>query len=298
MRQALEYQRWFRGNGGELLANRILLPAAGHFEQVAAFLSAELLRNEAAADLARAFARTEPLIDLAIQDLQIADETFVGLCGEMLLLHALLRESSADRVAEVLESWKGHRETARDFQLGPLGVEVKTTTGATSSHLFRGVHQLEIGHGVDGIEETEYKLVSVGIEWAQRGDDANTTSLPEIVDGVLEGVNDALGDAAPVLISDLLSRIADYGAPTAIGYRHATMAKSARFSGRLRLVFARGYDLADDAIRLLSTDDMRARPFIEADSLSLRVDLPDQVRGDVNPIVGLANLARRIMGAE
>lgn len=53
----------------------------------------------------------------------------------------------------------------------------------------------------------------------------------------------------------------------------------------------RCYDMTDEAIRLLTTDDMRRRPFIDAESLRLRVNLPDQVTGDVNPRIGLSNLA-------
>lgn len=55
--------------------------------------------------------------------------------------------------------------------------------------------------------------------------------------------------------------------------------------------------MKDEAIRLLTTDDLRARPMIETDSLHLRVNLPDQVRGDINPIVGLTNCAGRILTA-
>jgi hypothetical protein len=141
VREALEYQRWFRTGGDELLANRILLPAAGHFEQVAAFLCTELLRNGAAENLAKAFSRTEPLIELAIEDLTLADESLLGLCGEMLVLQSLLKEAAEERVAEVVSSWKGHAETPRDFQLGEIGIEVKTTTRMASSHLFSGLHQ-------------------------------------------------------------------------------------------------------------------------------------------------------------
>jgi hypothetical protein len=295
VREALEYQRWFRANGDELLANRILLPAAEHFEQVAAFLSTELLRNDAITDLPQAFSRTEPLIELAIEDLMIADETFLGLCGEMLVLHALLQAASDELVGEVIDSWKGHRETARDFQLGGVGVEVKTTTGSTSSHLFRGVHQLEPGHGVEGAEESDFLLASIGLEWPSPEDTANTTSLPELVDGVNARVKQAVGASAPVVIEELLDRITAYGSPAAIGYDHRTMAESARFSRRFRLHFARSYDMTDESIRLLTTDEMRARPFIDAESLRMRVNFPDQVSGDLNPIVGLGNATRQIM---
>src|SRR4051812_1393426 len=106
VRDAIEHERWFRVGGDELLANRILLPAAGHFEQVAAFLCTELLRNDAIDDLTGAFARTEPLIELAIEDLLIADETLLGLCGELMLLRALITTASDDYVGRILDGWK------------------------------------------------------------------------------------------------------------------------------------------------------------------------------------------------
>jgi hypothetical protein len=297
VREALEYQRWFRAGGDELLANRILLPSAGHFEQVAAFLATELLRNNGTTDLTGAFARTEPLIELAIEDLMIADETYLGLCGEMLMLHALLQAAPAERVSEVVDSWKGHRETARDFQLGWVGIEVKTTTHSTSSHLFRGVHELELGHGVDSAEETSFLLASLGLEWAGPEDPVNTTSLAELVDGMIERITEALGASAAAAIDDFVAHIAAYGSPTALGYDHPTMAGRARFRRPFRLRFARTYDMTDESIRLLTTDDMRARPFIDAESLHMRVNLPDQVSGDINPIVGLANTAGQILKA-
>jgi hypothetical protein len=159
------------------------------------------------------------------------------------------------------------------------------------------VDQFELGHGVDGVEETNYLLASLGLEWTDVNDPANTTNLPELVDGMAKRVSDALGASAAGCINDLVARIAEYGSPTRVGYDHRTMAATDRFSRRFRLRFARGYNIADNAIRLLSTDDMRARPFIDADSLYTRVNFPDQVRGDVNPVVGLANCARRILGA-
>jgi hypothetical protein len=298
VREALEHQRWFRADGGALEANRILLPEAGHFEQIAAFLSTELLRNGAATDLSAAFAKTEPLIEMAIEELLLADDAFRGLCGEMRLLLALMREASDDRVTDVLTSWKGHRETARDFQLGLAGVEVKTTTRSTSSHLFRGVHQLERGHGVNGAEETTYLLVSMGMTWVNAHEqDENTTSLPKLVDDTISRLRATMGPAAEGASADFLAHVADYGAPGTVGYDHATMREHQRFRRRFRLAFARGYDIADPQMRLLTTDDLVQRPFIQPDSLHMRVRFPDQVTGDVNPVHGLRKCAQRILTA-
>jgi hypothetical protein len=295
VREALEYQTWFRANGKQLLANRILLPAAGHFEQVAAFLGTELIRNGASSDLSRAFAQTEPLIEMAIEDLLLAEDALLGLCGELLLLNALLASAPDARVEEVLDSWKGYRETSRDFQLGCVGVEVKTTTRGSSSHLFRGVHQLEPGHGVGGADERSYALVSIGLEWIETGEEANTTSLPELVDGCVARLTDVLGPLAAAAVDELLQRVATYGLPTALGYQHNEMRGSARFARRFRVAFVRDYDMADEHIRLLTTDDMRARPYIDIESLHLRVNFPEKVSGDVNPVGGLNACATSIL---
>lgn len=286
VRTAIEHQRWFRSGGDEMQANRILLPPAGHFEQVAAFLSTELARNGASDDIARAFATTEPLIDLAIADLMMADEVLLGLCGEMLVLHALLQAAPDDDVAQVLASWKGHRDTARDFQLGRVGVEVKTTTHSSSSHRFRGIHQLEVGHGVDGQFEDTFALLSIGVEWTSP-DEPHATTLPELIELVTERTRAALGGQAEPRIDDLLDHVEMYGSPTKIGYDHRTMSSAGRFSRPLRVLFARCYDMGDEAIHLLTTDDLRSRPFIDGDSLHARINLPARVRGDVNPVNGL-----------
>lgn len=298
VRDALEHQRWFRVNGGSLEANRILLPEAGHFEQVAAFLTTELLRNGAEADLSAAFAKTEPLIEMAIEDLLLADSSFRGLCGEMRLLVALLREAPDDRVPDVLASWKGNRETARDFQLGLVGVEVKTTSRSTSSHVFRGVHQLELGHGVDGAEEETFLLVSLGLTWVHAHErDEATTNLPTLVEGALGRVRATMGSAAEGAAADFLARVADYGSPSTVGYDHMTVRDHPRFGRRFRVAFARAYDVADSQIRLLTTGDLVQRPYIQADSLHMRVEFPDQVTGDINPVHGLARCTERILAA-
>lgn len=294
VQDALDYQRWYRHDGSELWASRILLPAAGHYEQVAAFLCTELLRNGAVDDLDGAFARTEPLIDLAIHDLHIADEAFLGLCGEVLLLHALANAAPADQVGSVIDSWKGYRDSPRDFQLGLLGIEVKTTTGSVSSHRFSGVHQLEPGHGVDGMREVGYMVVSMGLEWCDSDGEPNATSLPQLVDGLLERIRTA-DERNRLRESELLRNISAYGRPRGSGYDHHSMADSTRYGKRFRLQFVRGYDMTDGSIRLLSTEDFQERPFLDPTSIRVRVNLPTQVAGDINPIVGLNRCAQRAL---
>lgn len=297
VRQATEHQRWFRSDGDELLANRILLPGAGHFDKMAALISTDLMRNGGIDDLPSAFATTEPLIDLAIGELLLAQNAFLGLCGEMLLLRTLLEAAPPSRNREVLDAWHGYRETPRDFQLGFVGVEVKTTTSGTSSHQFEGIHQLELGHGVDGTEEDHFYLCSVGLDWVVDGKDESTTTLPEIVEALLARMQETLGPVADNHINSFIRHISEYGLASELGYDHARMSEFARFNSRFSVRFVRCYDMTDNAIKLLTTDDMHARPFIERDSLRLRINLPDYVGGDLNPIDGLGPSAKRILAS-
>jgi hypothetical protein len=297
IRENLEYQTWYRkGLDNPLAANRLLLPAAGHFDHIAAFLCTELLRNGASTEPKRAFSRTEPVIELAIQRLRIADRAILGLCGELLLLEALARSAPDEKVAEVLDAWKGYRETARDLQVGDVGIEVKTTTRTTSSHPVQGVHQVELGHGVDGVPESTLLLVSIGIQWAEAdAETSNLTSLPQLVDAIVERTRQAMKASGDLVVAQLLRRIAEYGSSADIGYDHETMAGSAAFQRRFRRSFVRCYDMTDPAIQVLTGDDVRARPHVDTESVRFRINLPDQVRGDINPTVGLNESAARIV---
>lgn len=297
VRNALENQTWYQSDGNEFRANRLVLPAAGHFEKVAALISTDLLNNGAEHDLETAFSQTEPLIDLAIGDLLLADETFLGLCGEMLVLRSLLREAPPADRPMVLRSWFGYRETPRDFQIGFTGIEVKATTTEASSHLFAGVHQTEVGHGVNGLEENTLFVCSVGLEWARHGAAVSTTSLPEMVEEVSHLVLGAGRSMTERDLVDFFRNVARYGNSREFGYDHHTMSEFSRFDRRFSVRFVRLYDMGDDTIRLITTDDLNQRPFIDSASLSFRINLPNRVNGDLNPVTGLSNATKAILAA-
>lgn len=295
-RANLEHQEWFRADGEPLPANRLLLPAAGHFDQVAAFLCTELLRSGAADDLERAFRRTEPMIELAIERLRLTDQAIVGLCGELVLLLALLREATAGEAPHVLESWKGHRDTARDFQLAEVGVEVKATTGSTSSHPVQGVHQVEVGHGVDGVEEDRFFLVSIGLHLtSSAAHNGEAPTLPSLVEAVLEEADRSMGPSSRPVKEAFLDRVKSYGAPTEIGYDHQTMADHSAFGRHLRTTFVRCYDMRDEAVRVLRSTILDELSHVEPGSVHFRLRLPTQLRGDINPVVGLEATAKVIL---
>jgi len=299
VRRALEYQTWHRTSGQPIDASRLILPPVGHFDQVAAFISAELLRCGADTDIQRAFRKVEPIVEMAITKLRLTDQALLGLSGELLLLDAMLRNADDSALRAVMESWNGWRESTRDFSFGAVGVEVKTTTLPRSSHEVQGVHQLErVEQFGAGELERELFLVSVGLDWVSPGIDAGY-SIPRLVDSILKQLRDAPGlgvlDGA---IASFLDHLSQYGDEQDIGYDHETMSGQAAFSRFFVPRFVRCYDMADPLIEVLRSADVITHHHVDVQSVRFRVELPENVRGALNPVVGVNVAATTILSAD
>ena len=291
VKYAIHYHSWHRDTQPPLSANRILLPALGHFDQVGAFIAAELLREKADANMERAFAVIEPLIELAIKRLEIAESAILGLVGELLLLDALCRRADDRHVGPVVQAWDGWRRSARDLTWEGTGVEIKTTTRTTSSHAVRGVHQIEPAAATDdGPGESRLLLVSIGLR--QTDPNVPALSIPSLVESIVARLTVS---GAGGLVDEFLKRVAMYGSESGIGYEHATMANEAPFTTPFSLTFIRGYDMADPAVEVLRRDDVLAHQHVDAQSLSFRVDLPATITLN-NPIAGVRRVAEAILG--
>ena len=291
VKSAIHYHSWHRDTQPPLSANRILLPALGHFDQVGAFIAAELLREKADANMERAFAVIEPLIELAIKRLEIAESAILGLVGELLLLDALCRRADDRHVGPVVQAWDGWRRSARDLTWEGTGVEIKTTTRTTSSHAVRGVHQIEPAAATDdGPGESRLLLVSIGLR--QTDPNVPALSIPSLVESIVARLTVS---GAGGLVDEFLKRVAMYGSESGIGYEHATMANEAPFTTPFSLTFIRGYDMADPAVEVLRRDDVLAHQHVDAQSLSFRVDLPATITLN-NPIAGVRRVAEAILG--
>ncbi|MGE8375771.1 MAG: PD-(D/E)XK motif protein [Diaphorobacter nitroreducens] len=291
VKSAIHYHSWHRDTQPPLSANRILLPALGHFDQVGAFIAAELLREKADVNLERAFAVTEPLIELAIKRLEISENAILGLVGELLLLDALCRRAEDMRVRSIVQAWDGWRRSARDFTWEGTGVEIKTTTRTTSSHAVHGVHQIEPAATTDDAPgESRLLLVSIGL----RPTDPNVpaSSIPSLVESIVVRLT---ASGASGLVDEFLKRVAMYGSESGIGYEHATMANEAPFTTPFSVTFIRGYDMADPAVEVLRRDDVVAHQHVDVQSLTFRVELPATISLN-NPIAGVRRVAEAILG--
>lgn len=288
---AMHHHSWSRDDLPPLSANRILLPALGHFDQVGAFIAVELLREKADTDLARSFAVTEPLIELAIQRLEISESAILGLVGELVLLDALCRRADDLYVGSIVEAWDGWRRSARDLSWQGTGVEIKTTTRQSSSHAIHGIHQIEPTSATDDHPgEDRLLLVSVGLRVAEPEVPAFT--IPTLVDGILRRL-DATGN--PGLTEAFLRHVAVYGSESGIGYDHSTMANEAPFTTPFAVTFVRGYDMGDQDVEVLRRDDVITHQHVNVDSLTFQIDLPATISLD-NPVAGARRIAESILG--
>ena len=291
VKSAIHYHSWHRDTQPPLSANRILLPALGHFDQVGAFIAAELLREKADANLERAFAVTEPLIELAIKRLEVSENAILGLVGELLLLDALCRCADDMYVGPVVQAWDGWRRSARDLTWEGTGVEIKTTTRTTSSHAVHGVHQIEPAATTDdGPGESRLLLVSIGLR--QADPNVPALSIPSRVKSIVARLT---ASGASGLVDEFLKRVAMYGSESGIGYEHATMVNEAPFTTPFSVTFVRGYNMADPAVEVLRRDDVVAHQHVDAQSLTFRVDLPATISLN-NPIAGAGRVAESILG--
>lgn len=290
VREAMQHHDWHRDSGPVLSANRIVLPALGHFNQVGAFICTELLRNGAEDDVAEAFALTEPIIELAIKRLQISEGAMLGLAGELLILKSLVHEAEDAQVGAVLQSWAGWHRSHRDFTWNRVGVEVKTTMRPSSTHMVQGLHQVDPLPADDNTPgEERLLLVSIGL--TEAGPSSNTFSIPTLVDQILQRL-DATGNTA--LAAPFLQHVAAYGSESGFGYDHATMSADAPFTDSYVTSFCRGYDMGDPSIEVLRHDVVSAHHHVEAQSVRFTINLP-AVLTTQNPVNGANQVARDIL---
>ncbi|WP_285363672.1 PD-(D/E)XK motif protein [Microbacterium sp. LMC-P-041] len=291
VRDAIEFRVVHRDSHSSFQANRLLMPALGHFDQVAAFVCTELLRNDADTALAPAFKDAEPIIELAIERLRLSEQAIVGLAGELLLIDALCRRAHISQVADVIAGWDGWRRSSRDLAIGATGIEVKTTTGPGSSHFIEGVHQVEIDvAGVGPGTEERLLLVSIGLHPSSEG--GNTFTIPQLVDRVIGRME--VAGVPDSEIQSFLFRLSEYGGGPH-GYDHVTQASDPTYTTPFLTSFVRSYDMTDTAIQVLRRHDVAEHAHVDVSSVRYRVDLPVTL-GAGNPVAGANQVADAIFG--
>lgn len=259
---------------------------------MAALVCAELFRAGIETDFVGGFRKSEPILEFLIDRLGVSDGALLGLFGELLLLRALLQRANPADTREVIDGWQGWKPSLRDFVWGELGVEVKTTTRGNSTHEVQGVHQIEPARDyTKNPAESGLILVSLGARYGSPHE--NSHSVAGLVEAIVHRLMHA---GAEDRTSLFLSRVREYFAEHGLGYDHSTMSDEPAFSRAIELVFARGYDMADEAVLVPRRSDLVPFAHVDLSSVRYKVDLPVTVNGNLNPTVGLQQVARRILG--
>lgn len=295
VRARVEYDAWVQSDGSRIEASRLLLPAEGQYDSLAAFLLTHLVENGAKENLAEGFRRSEAAISVILETWLSHEEKSIGLSGELLVLRELLRQAPA-RTAEVADAWQGHQHTARDFQLGSVGAEVKTTRREVSRHHINGVRQVELGHRRSGGHETHLFLVSVGVTVIPVDEpQEHGWSLPSLVDHVLGLLETAaLQDGERDRVrEEFLAKVHRYG--DGGWYDHASAASRDMHDQPFRTTFVRAYDITDEAIQLVRATDLAAFTAVLPETVRYEMELPVRVRGDLNPVAGLVPAIRNLV---
>lgn len=283
----LEYDEWTLEDDSTLPATRLLLPNEPYFDQVAAWVCAELVLRDVDSDVSRAFHACEDLIELALEKGIADSESVLGLCGELLFLEGLTRAAPHLTTTIALGAWKGHEPSTRDFQFGELGIEVKTTTGQVSEHHIQGTHQVEVDIAADGEVETDLRLLSMGVTWLPA--DSVGFSLGSLVDAIRSRLD---VDQRREFDGRVAAYLGGIGSMFEAGpdSDHTPIELRRPFG----LSFARLYDLIDERIRLIRSSDLTDL-MVVPESVSFSVRLPDSVNGTLNPVSGLPAIVSTVL---
>ena len=181
------------------------------------------------------FSRVEQAITKAMHKFKLNDTSIIGLIGELTVLYKML-QSCGDERKSVLNSWKGHSSTSRDFIFDDVCVEVKTTRMSKSTHHIHGLNQVDVTDDDGGV--TQLFVASIGLEENDEGE-----SLSDLVKKL------ALLDFEKEELEELINAIKSYGV-NSIGYDHRLMKNWEQFNVKFKINFERYYDMSDSNIKI------------------------------------------------
>ena len=97
-----------------------------------------------------------------------------------------------------------------------------------------------------------------------------------------------------MLETKFLSCIREYGTGDGFGYDHSEVSHQVMFGSAWNIAFVRCYDMTDELISLPKSGDLAPYTMMQTSTVQFSITLPTQVRGDVNPCVGLAAVAEHL----
>jgi hypothetical protein len=215
------------------------------------------------------FSKVEQSITKAMHKFKLNDSSIIGLIGELTVLYKMLLNCDNDDKNSILDSWKGHSSTSRDFIFDDTCVEVKTTRMSKSTHHIHGLNQVDVTDDDGG--RTQLFIASIGLEEDDEGE-----SLSELVNKFADI------DFEEGKLIQLLDSIKSYGV-NSIGYDHRLMKNWVQFNVKFKINFERYYDMSDSNIKLPKHSDFDRMTHIVPKTLKFQIDLPDVVVEGRNP---------------
>jgi hypothetical protein len=130
--------------------------------------------------------------ELELGDL-LSENEQLGLFGELYLLKILLQLSEPENHTNVLSKWQGPNAKKRDFadtnqeneNESTVAVECKATVNENRHHHISGVDQLNIKREIEGVEDLELYIFSIGVSNENEGSQQLIELALEIHDEIL-----------------------------------------------------------------------------------------------------------------
>ncbi len=295
--QSLRYGSWRSTTGDFLTANLLQLPRGDAFRTATATIAAELFRRGIESrSLREAFGEVEPFIALVLRRVLMPDDFVLGLVGELLVLRDLLAAlgSKLAAIADPTAVWHGWQQQSRDFTLGPLSIEVKTTGLNVSRHTISGLDQVE-PRRVDEQATEDLFLASIGLRRAMI---AGGLSIGGLADQIIALLREGR-EGAEEPVAKFVDRLTQYGPEGFQGYRHPEMRDQESYSQSFTTTFApRVYDMGDRNIQIIRRADLaRDFPFVLPHGLRYTLELPASIPGSIeNPRTDLELFLRSAGG--
>jgi hypothetical protein len=295
IRRYVAEDSWRRADGREFAASRIVIPGDPHFIGVVALIVDELLRNGFDINPQLAFVRSEALIEMALERAGVSDESVLGLLGELIVLEQFLVLHPAPGIRHrFLDIWTGYQRASRDFSGNGVSIEVKATTRNRSRHHISNLDQVTPTSTQSGSGSDALFLVSVGLLPSQ----TSGRSVASQADRICQLLTrDLPTEEAAHLCGSFLQCLRQYGvAPGGgVGYDHDLMQSWPMFASAWEIRFLRIYDMSDELLLIPRRSDFARFQHTVDGSMRFEIDLPDVVRGDINPTADASEVVRRLL---
>ena len=278
VRRHLKHGAWKAKDGDPFQASRVVLRSEPHFAAISATIAVELLRCglTESGDAQAPFTEVEPIIEMALRRGALSEEQVIGVMGELMALEVMLRavRDHPERRSQVLDTWRGHQQAARDFCFGEVAIEIKTTTTQSSSHHINSLAQIE---PMQEEGERMLYLLSIGLIPVPH----HGLSLPQKVNQLLGLL--AEGPERNTLQDRFLEDLRAYGTGTTGGYVHDEMADWPAYAQGYQETFKpRLYDLMDTELRLISRADLNGT-FVDDKQIEFGIHLDPELNSR-NPL--------------